>query len=189
MVRIGAASAVPVCRAARVASLICISRCRADQWRDIALATITGAHMTLGHQVFIASRGAGSGAFAQTDELVSGPRQATTARVLVHRVIVRESKYRAICRARHHRLMQIKLATARGSANRHSRGAADPATNLATASNTSPALFAPPAAITAAPCIIMPAVLSGRKTPALEHAHPEPVVASGRRRKRRSRQS
>src|SRR4051812_49719944 len=101
---------------------------------------------------------------AQYDSMVASHARANNVpEALVHRVIVRESKYHAnlVGRGGTIGLMQIKLPTARGSATPATpRACAVPKTISPWASNISPAPTAPPKAITGAAVGIMPAANS-----------------------------
>jgi soluble lytic murein transglycosylase-like protein len=103
-----------------------------------------------------------SGAFAQRsqyEEMVAKHAQANGVPVtLVHRVIIRESRYDAslVGRGGTIGLMQIKLATARSLGyTGTAEGLRDPDTNLAYA-----APIVPPAAITTGPSVTMPAAIT-----------------------------
>ena len=110
-----------------------------------------------------------SGSAAQAQErtqyeaLVAAHARANgVPEALVHRVIVRESKYQPalIGRGGTIGLMQIKLATARGLGyTGTAEGLRDPRLTSPTGSNTSPAPTAPPTATTAVPCIILQAAI------------------------------
>ncbi len=83
---------------------------------------------------------------------------------LVHRVIVRESRYnpRAVSKG-NYGMMQIKLATARGVGyTGTAQGLLDPDTNLTYAVNISQALIAPRAATRTAQSPIMPVAITTR---------------------------
>ncbi len=89
---------------------------------------------------------------------------------LVHRVIVRESKYQPhlIGRGGTIGLMQIKLADRAGHRLHRlpPRACATPPPISNTASNTSPAPIAPPTATSTEPCVISRAGILRRKAPA-----------------------
>ena len=100
---------------------------------------------------------------AQYESLVAAHARANNVpEALVHRVIVRESRYHPelVGRGGTIGLMQIKLATARGLGYTGDAPAcAIPTPISPMASNISPAPGAPPTATTPAPCVTMPAAI------------------------------
>ena len=128
---------------------------------------------------------------AQYDSMVAAHASANNVpEALVHRVIVRESKYHPslVGRGGTIGLMQIKLRPRAASATPATpRACAIPTPISPGASNTSPAPIAPPTATTTAPCVIMRAAItmpqsaSGRSGP----WQIAPVLASSRVEKRR----
>jgi len=90
--------------------------------------------LSLGVLAFVQPAGAGNVSRAQLDAMIASHAQANGVPVaLVHRVVVRESRYQpqVIGKGGAMGLMQIKLATARGLGYRGTaRGLLDPETNL-----------------------------------------------------------